>query len=159
MSGVFDKLIHSPTVVAIVMAAGLTGCATGPPKRFRVDNSHFTPCARAPHCVSSQAAPDDSHYVMPLAYRGSAGRARQALLAVLASQDNARIVSAESRFIHATFTTTLGFVDDVTFIVQPTESIIDVKSSSRIGYYDFGVNRDRVARTRRAFERRVGAVT
>ena len=155
MSRVFDKLIHRPTVVAIVMAAGLAGCAAGPPQRFRVDNSHFTPCAPAPHCVSSQAAPDDSHYVMPLVYKGSAGRARQALLAVLASQGNARIVSAESRFIHATFTTTLGFVDDVTFIVQPAESTIDVKSSSRIGYYDFGVNQRRVERLRKAFEARL----
>ncbi|MGB7755541.1 MAG: DUF1499 domain-containing protein [Salinisphaera sp.] len=156
MSRVLDKLTHKPASIAIVMAAGLVGCAASPPQQFTVDNSHFTPCVSAPHCVSSQAAPGDSHYVMPLAYTGSAEQAKHALLAVLAGEDNAKIVSSEGRFVHATFTTTLGFVDDVSFLVQPTESVIDVKSSSRIGYYDFGVNRDRVERIRKAFAQRTG---
>lgn len=157
MPRVFDKSIHKPVATAIVMVAALAGCRASPPKHFRIDDSHFTPCSQAPHCVSSQAEPGDSHYVRPLAYRGSARQAKQTLIAVLRGEDNARIVSAKGRFLHATFTTTLGFVDDVTFIIQPAAAVIDVKSSSRIGYYDFGVNRDRVERIRKAFEARVGA--
>ncbi|MES1954068.1 DUF1499 domain-containing protein [Salinisphaera hydrothermalis] len=157
-----DYWLYKPACIAIVLALGvglgLAGCAASPPQRFTLDDSHFTPCSSAPHCVSSQAAPGSSHYVLPLVYHVSTAKARQALLAVLARMDNAKIVSAKGRFIHATFTTTLGFVDDVTFLIQPAESVIDVKSSSRIGYYDFGMNRDRVARIRRAFEPCVGGV-
>ncbi|KEZ76371.1 DUF1499 domain-containing protein [Salinisphaera hydrothermalis] len=157
MPRVFDKSIHKPMATAIVMVAALAGCGASPPKQFRIDANHFTPCAHAPHCVSSQAEPSDAHYVRPLAYHGSARQAKQTLMAVLRGEDNARIVSAKGHFVHATFTTTLGFVDDVTFIIQPAAAVIDVKSSSRIGYYDFGVNRDRVARIRKAFEARLAA--
>ena len=157
MPRVFHKLIRTPVSTAIVMAVGLAGCAASPPKQFTVDNSHFTPCADAPHCVSSQAPPSDSHYVAPFAYNGAWKPAKQALLAVLSGQDNSTVLASGGRFVHATFTTTLGFVDDMTFLVQPAESVIDVKSSSRIGYYDFGVNRDRVQRIRNEFEQRIAS--
>lgn len=155
MGRVSEQSIHKPAIMAIVMAAGLAGCAVSPPEQFRVDETHFTPCSSAPHCVSSQADAGDSHYVKPLVYATSAERAKQALIAVLANQDNAKIVSDQADVIHATFSTTLGFVDDVNFIIQPSASVIDVKSSSRIGYYDFGVNRNRVERIRAEFEQRV----
>lgn len=62
-------------------------------------------------------------------------------------------MTRKPQFIHATFTSTLGFVDDVTFVIEPDDKRIDVKSSSRIGYYDFGVNRNRVTRLHKAFDR------
>ncbi len=55
--------------------------------------------------------------------------------------------------LHATFHTTLGFVDDVTFVFRDDASVIDVKSRSRIGFSDLGVNRRRVEHLRTAFSR------
>lgn len=128
-------------------------CASTPPSELMTDNNQLTPCSSAPHCVSSQATADSSKHVKPLAFAGTtADAARQALLKTLYAQSNATVEKADERFIHATFKSTLGFVDDVTFIVQANDGIIDVKSSSRIGYYDFGVNRKRVERLREAFE-------
>jgi len=117
-----------------------------------MDNpGQLTPCSSAPHCVSSQAAADSPHYIEPLSYTASADGARQALLKAIYASDNATVEQSGDRFIHATFKTTLGFVDDVTAVVQPQAGIIDIKSSSRIGYYDFGVNRGRVETLRERF--------
>ena len=117
------------------------------------DNNKLTPCSSAPHCVSSQADAGSSKHVEPLAFgAATTDVARQALLKTLYAQSNATVERADEQFVHATFKSTLGFVDDVTFIIQADDAIIDVKSSSRIGYYDFGVNRKRVEHLRAAFE-------
>ncbi|MES1929099.1 hypothetical protein SADO_07582 [Salinisphaera dokdonensis CL-ES53] len=134
------------------MATGLVGCASSPPKQFTRSADEFTPCSSAPHCVSSQAPRDSSKYVEPLRFAGATvAAARQALLKALYEADNARVERTEERFVHVTFRTTTGFVDDVAFLIQPEAQIIDVKSSSRIGYYDFNVNRKRVEHLRARF--------
>lgn len=149
------RLLFKPVAAAIVMTAGLIGCASTPPKHFTRSADDFTPCSKAPHCVSSQAEPDSGKHVPPLAFSASADGARQALLKTLYARDDATVERADARFVHATFRTTLGFVDDVTFLIQRQRQVIDVKSSSRIGYYDFGVNRRRVEALRRDFAARL----
>ena len=147
------RVLFKPVTAAIVMATGLIGCASSPPRQFTQSASEFTPCSSAPHCVSSQAPQDGSKHVQPLRFSGATvDAARQALLKTLYEAGNANVERAENRFVHATFRTTTGFVDDVTFLVQPDAQIIDVKSSSRIGYYDFNVNRKRVERLRARFD-------
>lgn len=46
------------------------------------------------------------------------------------------------------------FVDDVEFEILPEEGSIQVRSASRVGYWDFGVNRRRIERVRDALRRR-----
>ena len=147
------RVLFKPFATAIVMATGLVGCASSPPKQFTRSADEFTPCSSAPHCVSSQADREDAKYVEPLRFAGAtAAAARQALLKTLYAAEGAKVERAENRFVHATFRTTVGFVDDVTFLIQPDAQIIDVKSSSRIGYYDFNVNRRRVEQLRARFD-------
>ena len=119
------------------------------------DDNTFTPCASAPQCVSSQASPDDSHYVEPLTYATDGRTARYQLLALVRGQPRTAIKTADDRYIHATFSTRLGFTDDVYFLFRASEQVIDVKSSSRTGYYDFGVNRRRVERLRALLDERL----
>lgn len=138
-------------LLPIVLVGPLAGCAGSPPTEFMTNPDQLTPCASAPHCVSSQADADSARHVAPLTYSASADGARQALLKAIYASDNATVEDADDRFIHATFKSTLGFVDDMTGLVQPQAGIIDIKSSSRIGYYDFGVNRRRVETLRARF--------
>lgn len=46
----------------------------------------------------------------------------------------------------------LGFVDDLEFLCDAEEQVIHVRSASRLGYSDLGVNRKRVEGIRRKFE-------
>jgi uncharacterized protein (DUF1499 family) len=45
----------------------------------------------------------------------------------------------------------MGFVDDVEFVVNPAQRLIDVRSASRLGHSDLGVNRKRIEAVRQAF--------
>ncbi len=57
----------------------------------------------------------------------------------------ARIVEETEDYLHAECRSALfGFVDDLELQLRPSESIIAVRSASRLGYSDFGVNRRRV---------------
>ena len=46
----------------------------------------------------------------------------------------------------------MGFVDDFEAYVGPGAHVIELRSASRLGYGDFGVNRKRVEAIRTAFE-------
>jgi len=64
-----------------------------------------------------------------------------------------RIVISEELYLHAEFTSTFfRFVDDVEFLLDDGKKLIHVRSASRVGYYDFGVNRSRVEEIRTRFD-------
>jgi uncharacterized protein (DUF1499 family) len=64
----------------------------------------------------------------------------------------ARVVTARADYAHLEFATPLmGFVDDVELAVDTAASVIQVRSASRVGTSDFGVNRKRIDDLRRAF--------
>lgn len=134
----------------------LAGCGAGT-ANLRADNGgHLAPCDSGPHCVSSEASQQDRH-VAPLSYTGSRAIARQRLEQIIDSMKGARIVKQTPDYIHATYTSAVfGFVDDVEFVLPAGSHEIQLRSSSRIGYYDFGVNRARVKTIRQRFEAPAG---
>lgn len=109
------------------------------------------------NCVGSQHAPEGRnpgpHDVPPFAFEGDAGDAMTRVIAVLMQQKNCHIAVNRPDYIHAEFSTPLmGFVDDVEFLLALPEQVIHIRSASRLGLSDFGVNRARVEALREAFD-------
>lgn len=115
------------------------------PKNLGVTGGRFAPCRRTPNCVSSQADPaDKEHYIAPIPFRGDA---IAALRRAVESMPGARVIAADSHYLYAEFRTRLlRFVDDVEFHFDGSN--IHVRSASRLGRRDFGVNRARVEKLR-----------
>lgn len=131
----------------------LSGCSSFGSPALRSAGGKLAPCDGGPHCVSSQSD-NESRRIEPIRYTGTRAAAQQAMSKIISGMQNAKIVSEQPGYIHATFTSSLmGFVDDVELLF-PNEKLIHVRSSSRTGYYDFGVNRNRVEELRRAFNER-----
>ncbi|HBH47647.1 MAG TPA: DUF1499 domain-containing protein [Bacteroidales bacterium] len=106
--------------------------------------NHVAPCPKTPNCVSSKD-PMDEQYVQPLHYTGNKDAAYQKLVTLISSHQRARIVAKEANYLRAEFRSAiLRFVDDVEFLFSADQSVIDVRSASRVGYYDFGMNRRRI---------------
>jgi uncharacterized protein (DUF1499 family) len=60
-----------------------------------------------------------------------------------------KIVEESGGYMHAEATSRVfRFVDDVEFLMRPDGQLVDVRSASRVGYSDFGVNRRRIERIR-----------
>jgi uncharacterized protein (DUF1499 family) len=120
------------------------------PDNLGVRNGRLAPPRRTPNCVSSQADPADAeHYIAPIPFKGDAmGAVRKAV----ESMPGTRVVSATSSYLYAEFRSKLlGFVDDVEFFHDG--STIHVRSASRLGRRDFGVNRRRVEELRERITR------
>lgn len=110
-------------------------------------------CPSSPNCVSSRAS-DASHRIAPFRFRGSAAEVRDALTAVLEAE-GMRVVQREQDYLRAeAVSRVFRFVDDVEFEILPEEGSIQFRSASRVGYWDFGVNRRRIERVRDALRRR-----
>jgi uncharacterized protein (DUF1499 family) len=140
MKNLFSK--HLSLYVCILLSA--THAAAGP--------GRLSPCPDSPNCVSSQST-DPTRFIEPLRYTGDPADARQKLIGVLKDSKRARLISVETDYIHAEFRSFIfSFVDDVEFDFSSADRIIHVRSASRTGYYDFGVNRKRVERLRAKFE-------
>ena len=110
-------------------------------------------CPDRPNCVSSQAS-DPKRLVQPFSYKGrDLASAQKALLKALATLPRIEIVSQEGNGLKASATSQLfGFVDDLDFIFDDENQLIQVRSASRKGYWDFGVNAQRVEKLRQAFQ-------
>jgi uncharacterized protein (DUF1499 family) len=79
---------------------------------------------------------------------------RDALTAILEAE-GMRVVQREQDYLRAeAVSRVFRFVDDVEFEILPEEGSIQVRSASRVGYWDFGVNRRRIERVRDALRRR-----
>jgi uncharacterized protein (DUF1499 family) len=135
----------------IAVLALTAGCSGGrPPASLGVTAGRLAPCPGSPNCVSSEAAVAEQR-VAPLRYDGDAARARARLLDVLNGMDRARIVQSTDDYLHVEFRSAVfGFVDDVEFYFS-SPGAIQIRSASRTGYYDFGVNKERVETIRARF--------
>ena len=102
-------------------------------------------CPPTPNCVSSASAADDDHRVLPLRFKGPAEAAWGTLRQALKSQGRMSIVEDAGGHIRAVaISKVFRFVDDVEFQIDPANQLIHVRSASRVGYWDFGVNRRRI---------------
>ena len=112
------------------------------------------PCPATPNCVSSLAG-DQKHFIEPISYEGESAVAQQELLGVLKSFKRVRMVRVEEGYIHAEFVSSIfRFVDDVEFYFDSSRKLIQVRSASRTGYSDLGVNRRRIEAIREQFDQK-----
>jgi uncharacterized protein (DUF1499 family) len=138
--------------IFIVLTLTLSNCTTTRQAEVDGKNGELAACPDRPNCVSS-LSDDKGHFITPLTYEGSRAEATARLLSVLEQMRGAKIVSRTDTTIHAEFTSRIfGFVDDVDFRFDAANRRIDLRSASRVGYTDFGVNRKRIEEIRRRFK-------
>lgn len=111
----------------------------------------LVPCPDKPNCVFS-GSKDPEHAIDPYRYSGDLDAAKYLLVRIIQEQARTKIINQEKNYIHVTFTSMiLRFTDDVEFLFDDREKIIHVRSASRVGRSDFGVNRKRVELLRGLF--------
>jgi len=114
------------------------------------------PCPNKANCVCSQSVEGDAHYIAPLRCLGSTNECQEKILSLLKGNEVfskvSKIVEVGDGYIHAEFRSKIfHFVDDVEFLLSESDPCrIDVRSASRLGRSDFGVNRKRIEAIRTA---------
>jgi uncharacterized protein (DUF1499 family) len=105
--------------------------------------------------VSSQAVPTDAgHYVAPIAFRGDTAAAMAAARKAVESMRGATVVRQDGAYLYAEYRTKImKYVDDLELLFDASAGVFHVRSASRLGRRDFGVNRARVEALRKRLTR------
>jgi uncharacterized protein (DUF1499 family) len=137
-------------MIALSCTLFFAGC-TGVRPTLGVRDGKLTPCPASPNCVSSQDSAA-AHSVEPLHFDGPPLQAMERLKLIVGGMKRTKIVTGTGHYLHAEFTSALfRFVDDVEFVLDEQTGVIHVRSASRVGYSDLGVNRKRVEAIRDAW--------
>ena len=104
-------------------------------------------CPDKPNCVCSEFEADVGHYIEPIVI--VAGTASEALSKMKSSirEMGGKIQVETDNYLAATFTSSIfRFVDDLEIRIDSDQKIIHLRSASRVGHSDRGVNRERIER-------------
>ncbi len=114
----------------------------------------LAPCPDKPNCVSSEAGEDADHRIAPLDYSASSAEEAWARIQQVIAELGGEVAIVDDAYIAATFTSTLfRFVDDVECRLDASKQQIQIRSASRVGHSDLGVNRKRAEAITRLFDR------
>ncbi|MDO9503883.1 DUF1499 domain-containing protein [Hydrogenophaga sp.] len=156
------KIAFYIVLAAIVLAlvAAQFGLLSGQrPNDLGVKDGRLKPPSVTRNSVSSQAAQLPDHpqrayaSIDPLPFKaGDAGASLKALETVLGAMMGVTIVEQRADYLYAQAQTRwLKFVDDMEFWANPASGVIELRSASRLGREDFGVNRQRIEKIRAAY--------
>lgn len=151
-------LVVLAVVVVGAIGAGQAGLfRSSAPTDLGVRAGKLKPPSTTDNSVSSQAAlyPDNPHHqaaqIAPLPLRGDGPMTIAKIKGVVEATAGAKVVKSDPDYLYAQYTTALmKFVDDVEFWYDPTAQAIQVRSASRVGKGDMGVNRKRIEAVRAA---------
>lgn len=151
-------LILLAVAVLGVVGAGQAGLfRSSAPVDLGVQGGKLKPPSATDNSVTSQAGlyPDhpqrQASQISPIALRGDGPTTIARIRAIVQAMSGATIVKSEADYLYAQFTTPLmKFVDDTEFWFDPAAQVIQVRSASRVGEGDMGVNRKRIESVRAA---------
>ena len=144
----FEWMLASVLVVSL-----FSGCSGTRPSNLGVRDNRLSPCPSSPNCVSSQSN-DESRKIDPIRFSSTTAEAVNRLKRVIQGMERTTVVRETLNYLHVEFSTFLGFVDDVEFYADESQKVIHLRSASRVGYWDLGVNRRRMESIRAEFKRK-----
>lgn len=140
-------------IVASLLALVLLGFAmlslfSKAPATLGVHDGRLSPCPSSPNCVCSYDD-DKRHAIDALKTHDDPAADLDRLVQIVEQLPRTKVVTQAENYLHIEFTSLIfRFVDDVEFLVDSERGQIHVRSASRVGYSDMGVNRRRIERIR-----------
>lgn len=141
----FDCVRQKAGLAITALAILLSACASTAPDPGSPELS----CLLPSNCVSSRATGD----LKPLRYSGTPAQALELLQATVATFAEATVVRADPLGLGLIFTTPIGFRDEVDFRIDAQAQLINFRSRSLFGLFDFGKNRSRMRDFTERFEK------
>ena len=113
------------------------------PNNLGITDGKLASCPGSPNCVNSQSD-DSKSKIEPLSAVSIAE-----IKKVVESMERTTIVEETDNYLYAEFKSKLmGYVDDVEFYLDSDANVVQVRSASRLGKSDLGVNRQRIEEIR-----------
>lgn len=144
-------------LVILAILAGQLGMFKGvAPNDLGVAEGRLKLPADTPNSVSSQADLYPNHpqhsyaRIEPLPSVGDSKSTLERIKAIIESMPGYEVITYQEHYLYVQFTTrVMKFVDDAEFWFDPQSNVVQVRSASRLGKSDLGVNRKRIESIRR----------
>lgn len=135
-------LIFTILVAAIIVWFFILGYMSKSGDAAGLANGQLTRCPAKKNCVCSEYPDDTNYFIEPLppGENVSLEKIKQVI-----GELGGVVTVEQDNYLAATFTSAIfGFVDDLEIRLDSEEKIIHIRSASRVGDSDLGVNRKRV---------------
>jgi len=145
-------IIIASIALLVIIVFFIFGYMSNSGEAYGLVEGRLKQCPDKPNCVSSEFVSDAEHYIEPLVY--SVDQAAQVLprLKMIIGEMGGSVQLEKADYLAATFTSSLfRFVDDLELRIDTVQKTIHLRSASRVGHSDLGVNRKRVERLKNAF--------
>ncbi|MFC7062705.1 DUF1499 domain-containing protein [Halobacillus seohaensis] len=109
-----------------------------------IKDGQLAPCPKSPNCVSTSTEDYDKS-MEPLPLLRSLTKTKKTIRSLIHQMERCEIIEETDNYLYVIFKSkVMKFKDDVEFYLNEETGLLHFRSSSRIGYSDFGVNRKRM---------------
>lgn len=143
---------------AAALAIGFAACSTlacsaPAPLDYDSFDEQLTECPGSPNCVSS-LSDDERHRIEPITLVSDDLEVWHAVVDRIRDDSRTTLVVESDYYILVEYRSTVfAFVDDLELLLREDRTTLDVRSASRFGYWDWGVNRSRVENLRESLQK------
>ncbi|MEC3884978.1 DUF1499 domain-containing protein [Halobacillus sp. HZG1] len=109
-----------------------------------VKNGRLSECPTSPNCVSTQTDQEEKR-MDALVFTKDLETTKSLIKEILSERQRTTIETENENYIHAVVESKwIKFKDDVEFYFDQKDEVVHFRSASRVGYSDFGVNKNRM---------------
>ena len=145
-------IIIIASILLAIAALSVLGYMSQSGRANGLVEGRLTQCPDTPNCVCSEFAADAAHYIGPLVISSDDTAQIMGRLKSIIREMGGSIEQERDNYLAATFTSAIfRFVDDLEIRIDLENNLIHLRSASRVGRSDGGVNRQRIDRVKKSY--------
>jgi uncharacterized protein (DUF1499 family) len=149
-------IILSLLILAIIVWFFILGVISKSGKAPGLVEGRLSKCSSKPNCRCSESVENKEHYIKPLQLSQNSKTDALTSIKKTITEMNGNIQTENENYLAATFTSGIfRFVDDFEIRIDTKEKVIHIRSASRVGHSDMGVNRKRIELFKQLYKKNI----
>ena len=149
-------IILAFVIVAFIISFFILGVISKSGKAPGLVEGTLSKCPDKPNCVCSEQKDDVNHYIDPIIIPQNITFDTLPILKNVIRDMGGTIYAESKNCLASTFSSSIfGFVDDFEIRIDSNQKVIHIRSASRVGYGDAGVNKKRTELLKKLYNKKV----
>ncbi len=117
-------------------------------------DGHLSKCPNTPNCFNTEFKDHTGHYISPIKVSDQSNNSLSILKDIVRDMDG--VIQAENvDYFSAVFSSSVfGFVDDLEIRMDTKNNLVHIRSASRVGRSDMGVNKKRIVLIKKLYKKK-----
>ena len=119
-----------------------------------ITDGHLLKCPDTPNCFNTEIKDHAGHYISPIKIPEKTNNSLFVLKDIVRNMGGKIINENENHFSAIYTSSVFGFVDDLEIRVDTETNLIHIRSASRVGRSDMGVNKKRIILIKQLYKKK-----